>query len=213
MVLAIRFAGHRPFAAEMEVVVVRVAARPHAGRPGELEHIAPRRRLFCDDARRQPDAVHLADHRVLADPDAAADLGGGDPLLPQPRQLLDTLLCPGRLDLHHLHGRADLLARLQRPGPIHVIPPVYCGWRHTPHKISTSLVGRCQPLTTCCARSGGTVTTIRYHLREVSERSRLRGKARPNEPVEILDDVTRIVWLMEADREIVERSEERRVGK
>src|SRR5256885_16993873 len=87
MMLAIRFAGHRAVTAETEVVVARVPARPHAGRPGKLEHIAPRRRLLGDHSWRQPDAVHLADHRVFADSDAAADLGGGGPLVPHQRPL------------------------------------------------------------------------------------------------------------------------------
>src|SRR5690242_3857101 len=51
---------------------------------------------------------------------------------------------------------------------------------------------------------GMTATSIRYHLRKVSDRASFRSKARPNEPVEILAEVTRIVWLMEAQGEIVE---------
>src|SRR4029077_5424013 len=205
MVLAIGLPGQRPVAAEVEIIVAGMAARPHANRPGEVEDVAPRRRLFGDDARRQPDAVHLADHRILADPDAAADLGGGPPLFPQPRQLLDTLRRPGRLDLRRRAGFCNR-NRLQRPGPIHRVFPRILWLAPQPPQDTVSLlwVGANRYLHVVVGR-GRTTTSVSYHLRKVSDRARLRGKARPNQPVEILGEVTRIVWLMEARGEIVEQ--------
>src|SRR2546430_3237664 len=99
MVLAIGLAGGRVLAAEVEIILARMADRPHAGRAGEIEHVAPRRRFLRDDPRRQPDAVNLADDRVLGDADAPADLGGGPPPPPQPGPSLPRLRRPRRLAL------------------------------------------------------------------------------------------------------------------
>src|SRR5213075_2949306 len=93
--LAIGLAGGRVLAAEVEIILARMTDRPHAGRAGEIEHVAPRRRLLRDDPRRQTDAVNLPDDRVLGDADAPADLGGRNPLLPEPGQRLDALGRPG----------------------------------------------------------------------------------------------------------------------
>src|SRR5262249_58893718 len=92
-------------AAEVEIVLARMADRPHAGGAREIEHVALWRRLLRDDARRQADAVHLADDGVLRDADAAADLGGRNPPLPEPGQYLHALPRP------RLHGRARRRAR------------------------------------------------------------------------------------------------------
>src|ERR1700719_20284 len=86
---AVRLAGDRTLAAEVEIVVAGMAVRPHAHRAGELEHVAPRRLPGGDHPRHQAEAMPLADHRVLGDADAPADLGRGDPLVPQQRQLID----------------------------------------------------------------------------------------------------------------------------
>ena len=53
------------------------------------------------------------------------------------------------------------------------------------------------------AGRGLTATSVSDHLREVSERALLRGKARPHQPVEVLSKITRIVWLMKGKRKIV----------
>src|SRR4051794_40663383 len=117
---AIGFSGDRPPAAEMKIVVGRVTDRPHAGRAGELEDIAARCRCFLDDPRHQPDPVDLADDRVLADPDAAADLRRRYPFLPEQLQMLNALRCPGRLDARrHIEFRD----RLKRPRSIHFLTP------------------------------------------------------------------------------------------
>ena len=108
MVVAIGLAGHRVLAAEVEIILARMTDRPHAGRAGEVEHVAPRRRLLRDDPRRQPDAVHLADDRVFGDADAAADLGGRYPLFPEPGQRLDALRGPGLDQLYRRLGRGFL---------------------------------------------------------------------------------------------------------
>src|SRR5260221_14517715 len=52
---------------------------------------------------------------------------------------------------------------------------------------------------------GKTATSVRNHLRKVSERALLRGEARPGQPVEVLNEVTRVVWLMNGERKIVEK--------
>ena len=100
----------------MEIVVGRMTDRPHAGRAGELEDVAARRRRFLDDPRHQPDPVHLADDRVLADADPAADLGRRHPFLPEQFQQLDALRRPGRLNARR---RIEFRDRLQRPRSIH----------------------------------------------------------------------------------------------
>src|SRR5665213_3695874 len=94
MVGAIGLARHRPPAAEVEVLVAGVTVRPHADRTAELEDVAPRRRLYRDHAGHQAEAMHLADHRIFGDADAAADLGGGHAFIPEKGQLLDALGCP-----------------------------------------------------------------------------------------------------------------------
>src|SRR5262249_50678053 len=206
--LAIGLAAHRPLATEMEIVIARMSDRPHADRAGEIEHIASRRRLLGDDPWGQPDAMHLADHRVLADADAATDLGGGHPLFPQPRQLLDALRRPGRLRRRRrFYRRRKSVARLQRPGPIHVISPVYCGWSLNPHKIRYHSCGWVPTVINILWLSfgGKLATSVRHHLRKVRKRSSLRGKARPNEPVELLSEVTRIIWLMKGKWEKIEQ--------
>src|SRR5437870_6397912 len=86
------------------------------------------------------------------------------------------------------------------------IPPYAVVGSTTATRYSTTLVGRCQRLSTSCvAGRGKTTTPISYHLRKVSDRARLGGKARPNEPVEVRGEVTRVVWLMKGVREIVEQ--------
>src|SRR5947207_14047843 len=102
MVRAIGLAGGRVLAAEVEIILARMADRPHAGRAGEIEHVAPWRRFLRDNPRRQSDAVDLADDRVLRDADTPADLGGRDPLFPQPGQRLDALRRPSLDDLRRL---------------------------------------------------------------------------------------------------------------
>src|SRR5579862_6224485 len=82
VMLAIGLAVHRPTAAEVEIILARMADRPHADGPGEIEHVAARRRHLLDDTRHQPDPVHLADHGVLGHADPAADFRGCDPLFP-----------------------------------------------------------------------------------------------------------------------------------
>src|SRR5262249_31760900 len=130
-------------------------------RPGKLEDVAPRRRLLLDDARHQSDAVDLADHSVLGNPDAAADLGGGDPLLPELGQLRDALprpgVDPGRLADLNLDCRwREFPDRVRRPASVHPLPPVYSGWIGRHHKMCSTLVAPGQTLSTCCGDSGGT---------------------------------------------------------
>ncbi len=121
VVFAVRLAGSRPSAAEMEIVIGRMADRPHTSWTGEIEDIAARRRHFLDDSRHEPDSVHLADDRILGDADAAADLGRRHPFIPEQFQTLDTLRRPGRFGALE---RADLLEGLQRPRSIHFDPPI-----------------------------------------------------------------------------------------
>src|SRR5438034_423692 len=130
---AVRLAAERLVAAEVEVVGVGMADRPHAGRAGEFEDIALWRRQLLDHARHQPDAVHLADDGVFGDADAAADLGRRHPLLPQFDEARDALRRPGWLDDLRRLGRFH--ARLKRPGPVHPNSPIYRGWTLFPHKI------------------------------------------------------------------------------
>src|SRR5262249_32978001 len=84
--------------AKMEIGIVRMAERPQTARPGKLEHVAK-----CRDFRRCHPAGHRvavqpADHRVLGQTEATADLSGGQALLEQLSEALDPLLGPG--DFH-----------------------------------------------------------------------------------------------------------------
>src|SRR5437773_10555198 len=58
---AIGFPRKRVSAAETEVLVGRVAGGPQTARPAEFEEIALRRGDRCADARRQRNAMELAD--------------------------------------------------------------------------------------------------------------------------------------------------------
>src|SRR6516162_9849066 len=99
MLGAIRLAGKRSGAAEVKILVVRVSMGPQAARPVEFEEIPLRRSDRCGDARRQSNAVQLADHRVLGQPQPTADLGSRQPLLEKLSQPLDALRRPGN-DIH-----------------------------------------------------------------------------------------------------------------
>src|SRR6516162_6074966 len=99
MLGAIRLAGKRSGAAEVKILVVRVSMGPQAARPVEFEEIPLRRSDRCGNARRQRNAVQLADHRVLGQPQPTADLGGRQPLLEKLSQPLDAVGRPGN-DIH-----------------------------------------------------------------------------------------------------------------
>src|SRR5579872_2598887 len=102
MLGAIRLTLFGTAAAEVEIVVAGMTVRPHADGAGELEYVAPRRRLDRDHPGHKAEPVDLADHGVLGHADAAADLGGGNSLVPQKRQLIDALGRPGA-DIHVPH--------------------------------------------------------------------------------------------------------------
>src|SRR5579862_6565852 len=73
---AIRLAGHRPLATEMEARLTGVARWPGAAWGRNADHAAHRRPLQGRGAGLQIEAVRLADHGILADVKAPADLGG-----------------------------------------------------------------------------------------------------------------------------------------
>src|SRR6266446_9620321 len=82
--------------------------------------------------------------------------------------------------------------------------PVFCGWSLIPHKIKYHSCGSVPTAIYMLWLVGGkTATSVRNHLRKVSERALLRGEARPDQPVEILNQVTRVVWLMKGNWKIV----------
>src|SRR6516162_6915182 len=124
MLGAIRLAGKRSGAAEVKILVVRVSMGPQAARPVEFEEIPLRRSDRCGDARRQSDAVQLAYHRVLGQPQPTADLGGRQPLLEKLSQPLDAVRRPGN--------------------EIHMCSPVFSGPPSPPYKIHTTFVSNCQ---------------------------------------------------------------------
>src|SRR6516162_4667757 len=126
MLGAVRLAGQRVGAAEMEIGVVRVAVRPQATRSLELEEVALRRRNRRAATGRQRNAVQLADDGVLSETQSAADFGGRQPLLEQLRQPLDALRRP----------RDD----------IHDFPRILWTPQSTSPTSGTTLVAGCQPI-------------------------------------------------------------------
>src|SRR5215472_6866607 len=126
---AIGLAGERVGAAEMEICVVRMAVRPQAARTLELEEVALRLSNRHAAARRQRDAVQLADDGVLGKTQPAADFGGRQPLLKQLRQPVDALRRPG--------------------DDIHNFPRILWTPRSTSTTSGITLVAGCQPISIC----------------------------------------------------------------
>src|SRR5712671_492370 len=94
---AIGLAAEGAGAAEVEVLLARLADRPRAARTRELDHDLP---LWRPLERRRPglerQAMRLADHGILGQADPPTDLGGGVPFLPQAAKLIDKMLSPHR---------------------------------------------------------------------------------------------------------------------
>src|SRR5437667_237844 len=83
----------RAGAAEVEVLLARMADRPRAARTRELDHHLPLRRpLERRRPRLQRQAMRLADHGIFGQAEPPPDLGGGVPFLPQAAELIDKIL-------------------------------------------------------------------------------------------------------------------------
>src|SRR5690242_480631 len=97
MLGAIRLAGDRLVAAEVEGLLAGVADRPRAARAGPVDDDAPpRRRLQRRGARVERQPMRLADDGILGETQPAADLGRGQPLSPELTKLFNTFLRPHR---------------------------------------------------------------------------------------------------------------------
>ena len=101
----------------MKILVGRMAVGPQAARPAEFEEVALRRGDRCATARRQRNAVQLADDGVFREAQPAADLGRREPLLEQLSQLLDAFRRPS----DDIHGFPRILWTPQ-PTQQHTVP-------------------------------------------------------------------------------------------
>src|SRR5262249_49644232 len=154
-------------AAEAEVLVGRMAGGPQAARPAEFEEVALRRGDRGADARRQRNAVQLADDGVLREGQPAADLGPRGPFLAQLSQLIDAFRRPS--DDIHCFPR---ILWTPQPTSQHTVPPLWPDGKRYLHLVT--------------ARALSQITPVAQHLREIRWKPRFRAEARTPQPVEIL---------------------------